>query len=182
MASFNLRAVINQPPHFHRWEIGVDWKATDITVDVEVASIFIFKMFYYNRCAFIKPDDSVVQSFSSLSINCNNSFSLVGDGQTFHIFYSQLVSFTYDFNAFFDICINFFGIMFAPARMQRNLPVLSLLNINNFQIMINHENTGRCRPLFMEVDFLYYLPNQWWEYSVCCSIDSPFLFILIWIY
>jgi len=118
-------------------------------------------MFYYNRCALIKPDDSVVQSFPRLSINCNYGLSLVCDCQTLHIFYSQLVSFTYDFNAFFDIRIYFFGVVLTPARVQRNLPVLSLFNINNFQIMINHENTGRCRPLLIEIDFLYYLPSQW---------------------
>jgi hypothetical protein len=49
----------------------------------------------------------------------------------------------------------------TPARVQRNLPVLSLFNINYFQIMINHKNSRRCCPLLIKLSYQKYLPSQW---------------------
>ncbi len=139
MSLLNLSTVINQPAHFHSREISIDRQAANLAVDIQIASVFLFKVFHNNGCTLIKPNNSIVQSLSSIPVNGNYCLSLVSDCETLDIFRSQVIPLTYCLNAFLDICIDFFGVMLTPTWMQGNLSVLPLFDINHFEVMIDHQ-------------------------------------------
>ncbi len=88
MSLLNLSTVVNQPAHFNSREISIDREAADLAVDIQIASVFLFKVFHKNGCTLIKPNNSIVQSFSSIPVNYNYCFSLVSDCETLNTFRS----------------------------------------------------------------------------------------------
>ena len=76
----------------------------------------------------IKPNDCVVKSFTSSLIPSYGRLALVSDSDSFHVrapvfVIKELsaVSLKYFILAFYDIAVDYFGIMFTPTRVVRDL-------------------------------------------------------------
>ena len=76
----------------------------------------------------IKPNDCVVKSFTSSFVPGYGSFTLVSNSNSFHVrapvfVIKELsaVSLKNFILAFYDIAVDYFGIMFTPSRVVRDL-------------------------------------------------------------
>lgn len=83
----------------------------------------------------VQPYQGIVKWLTCILVECNNCLPLVCDAESFHFGGVQIISLANNCETFNNVCIDFKRIMLTPSCMKRDLSVLSLLNVNHFEIM-----------------------------------------------
>lgn len=85
--------------------------------------------------------------FSSFFIEGNSRLSLICNAHSLHILSGEVVALANFSQAGHDSLEYLLGVVLNPSRLSGNLFVLSLSDVEHFELLVDHKHSGRGRSL-----------------------------------
>lgn len=148
----NLGSVLQKPFHLDSAEVRVDRQTTHISVCVDIAPCLDLHLVNDAGGALVQPNQSVVIGSSFRLGEGHSRLSLVRNSDCAHVVAGKIPSLSHLQETLLRLLPDFLWVMFDPADFRTDLSDVSLSLVDDFKIVVDHQNSGARRSLINSKD------------------------------